>query len=321
MHMADALLSPAVGVAFWAVSATTLAYCAGSVGRSERADLVPLMGVLGAFVFAAQMINFAIPGTGASGHIGGGMLLSILLGPAAAFLVLASVLTVQALFFADGGLLALGSNLFNLGFMTCFVAYPLLCRPLLRRGGAAVSARRLGWVVFLACVFGLQLGSLGVVLQTRLSGISSLPFAAFLWLMQPIHLAIGVAEGLATVALLRFIRQARPDLLLLQPVASPRRLTLGLAGLALLTAGLLSWFASSQPDGLEWSLAHASAQTELVSPAAAVGQSGPGVPATAPAWPAVDAGKSLAGIVGGVVTLSLVMGLGYWLRRRRAAKL
>ena len=354
MHMADALLSPAVGVAFWAVSATTLAYCARGVQRSERDDLVPLMGVLGAFVFAAQMINFAIPGTGSSGHIGGGMLLSILLGPAAAFLVLASVLTVQALFFADGGLLALGSNLFNLGVMTCFVAYPLIFRPLMR--GGLPSARRMGWAAFFACVLGLQLGSLGVVLETRLSGISSLPFGAFLWLMQPIHLAIGVAEGLATVALLQFIRQVRPDLLspgpLAQPAASSRRLVLGLGGLALLMAGLLSWFASSQPDGLEWSLARATDQTELAKTESGLhanlsvwqerlalfpdyglptstnaepsGQlSAPGAPgvATEPAWPVVDAGKSLAGIVGGVVTLSLVMGLGYWLRRRRAQDL
>ena len=276
---------------------------------------------------APQMINFAIPGTGASGHIGGGMLLSILLGPSAAFLVLASVLTVQALFFADGGLLALGSNLFNLGLMTCFVAYPLVFRPLVRGGGGVASARRMGWAAFLACVLGLQLGSFGVVLETRMSGISSLPFDAFLWLMQPIHLAIGVAEGLATVALLRFIRQARPDLLLpgslAQPVAAPRRLIIGLAGLAVLTAGLLSWFSSRAPDGLEWSLARASVPTELVSPVAAAGQSGPDQSATpaAPAWPAVDGGKSMAGIVGGAVTLTLVMGLGYWLRRRRAVKL
>ncbi len=80
--------------------------------------MIPLMGVLGAFIFAAQMINFTIPGTGSSGHLGGGMILAILLGPHAAFLVMASVLTVQALFFADGGLLALGCNIWNLGVLS-----------------------------------------------------------------------------------------------------------------------------------------------------------------------------------------------------------
>src|SRR5512134_667024 len=128
MHMADALLSPAVGGAMWAASSGTIAYCSAKV-RAELDDRkAPLMGVLGAFVFAAQMINFSIPGTGSSGHLGGGLLLAILLGPHAAFLVIASVLVVQALFFADGGLLALGCNAFNLGFLPAFVAYPVLYR-------------------------------------------------------------------------------------------------------------------------------------------------------------------------------------------------
>ena len=108
MHMADALLSPAVGGTMWAASALSIAYSSKKL-RSEADDRkVPLMGVLGAFVFAAQMINFTIPATGSSGHLGGGLLLAILLGPHAAFLTIASVLVVQALFFADGGLLALG---------------------------------------------------------------------------------------------------------------------------------------------------------------------------------------------------------------------
>jgi len=152
MHMADALLSPAVGGALWVASAATLAWCARRVSAQGEDHLVPLMGVLGAFVFAAQMINFAIPATGSSGHLGGGLLLSILLGPHAAFLVIASVLTVQALFFADGGLLALGANIFNLGVFPCFVAYPLVYRALV---GAAASDRRIavgaapaGWKAF-----------------------------------------------------------------------------------------------------------------------------------------------------------------------------
>lgn len=116
MHMADALLSPAVGGTMWAASAGTIAYCSSKVRKELDDSKIPLMGVLGAFIFAAQMINFSIPVTGSSGHLGGGLILSILLGPYATFLTIASVLMVQALFFADGGLLALGCNIFNLGF-------------------------------------------------------------------------------------------------------------------------------------------------------------------------------------------------------------
>ena len=98
------------------------------------------MGIMAAFIFAAQMINFTIPGTGSSGHLGGGMILAILLGPYAGILTMASVLAVQALFFADGGLMALGCNIFNLGFFPCFIAYPLIFKHF---AGTSLSQRRL----------------------------------------------------------------------------------------------------------------------------------------------------------------------------------
>jgi cobalt/nickel transport system permease protein len=140
MHMADALLSPAVGATFWAGTIGTIGYASKKLKEHLDDRKIPLMGVLGAFIFASQMINFTIPGTGSSGHLGGGMILAILLGPHAAFLVLASVLTVQALFFADGGLLALGCNIWNLGIYPCFIAYPLVYKPL---AGDGRSARRI----------------------------------------------------------------------------------------------------------------------------------------------------------------------------------
>src|SRR5674476_1389352 len=132
--MADALISPAVGGVLWGATAVTVAYSARKVRNELDESKIPLMGVAGAFVFAAQMLNIAIPGTGSSGHLGGALILAILLGPEAAFLVIASVLAVQALFFADGGLLALGCNIFNLGFFPAFIAYPLIYRKIVGRG-------------------------------------------------------------------------------------------------------------------------------------------------------------------------------------------
>ena len=127
MHMADALISPSVGATFCAITGGTLIYSARKLKEEANEKVTPLMGVLGAFVFAAQMINFTIPGTGSSGHLGGGMILAIVLGPYAAFLTLTSVLIVQALFFGDGGLLAVGCNTFNLAFWTCFVLIFFYC--------------------------------------------------------------------------------------------------------------------------------------------------------------------------------------------------
>lgn len=343
MHMADALLSPGTGVAMWLASGTALALASRRL--RERADdrLVPLMGMLGAFVFAAQMINFTIPATGSSGHLGGGLLLAILLGPHAALVVIGSVLTVQALCFADGGLLALGANLFNLGVLPCCVAYPLIYRPL---AGAAPSERRAALAAIVAATAGLQLGALGVVLQTTLSGISSLPLKTFLMLMLPIHLAIGVVEGLASAAIVVFLRRARPALLDGAAAGAPARglsmrpLVTIVALAALFTGGVLSWFASTQPDGLEWSVAHVTG-TELLPATqqglharlarlqqhlawlpgyglpAATGLGVPATPRVPTAWPDVKPATSLAGVVGGGVTLALVMAVGFGLRRHR----
>ena len=265
MHMADALISPAVGGTTCTVSAGLIAWCARKVKGASDDRLVPMMGVMGAFIFASQMINFSIPGTGSSGHLGGGLILAILLGPHAAFLVMASVLTVQALFFADGGLLALGCNVLNLGFCPAFVAYPLLYRPI----AGDVRAGTRAWVAaIVAAVAGLQLGALGVVVETKLSGISELPFGTFLMLMQPIHLAIGLVEGFATGAVAEFVARVRPEAIMTIPVSPSGRRSLGPLIIALLAAaaiiaGGLSWFASTKPDGLEWSITKITGKAEL----------------------------------------------------------
>lgn len=334
MHMADAFISPAVGGTLWVVSGGLIGLCARRVKVTLRDNLVPLMGMLGAFVFAAQMINFSIPGTGSSGHLGGGLLLAVILGPHAAFLVIASVLTVQALFFADGGLLALGCNLFNLGFFPAFVAYPLLYRGL-ARGQQGTPRAWLAAIV--AAVVGLQLGAFCVVLQTTASGISSLPFQPFVGMLLPIHAAIGVVEGLATATVVAFIARARPDALQAgstAPAPSLRPVMLGLALGTLLVGGVASWFASTNPDGLEWAIARVSGTEEPADVESGVhghladlqqklavmpdyGFRTPGPASPAPeAWPAVSAGTSSAGLVGGLMTLALAGLTGLALRWR-----
>ncbi len=256
MHMADALISPLVGGVMGAVAAVAAGTSVRKVQREADDRRVPLMGVMGAFVLAAQMINFSIPGTGSSGHIGGGLLLAALLGPYAGFLSIAAVLVLQALFFADGGLLALGCNMVNLGVMSCFIAYPLVFRPLTR--GRQTPLRILVASV-LAAVLGLQLGAFGVVAETTVSGVSGLPFGSFLLLMQPIHLAIGLVEGLVTASILVFLRKARPELLAaaasgraLSRDVPLRRVLAVFAAAAFLLAFVFVGFASADPDGLEW---------------------------------------------------------------------
>ncbi|MFA6091493.1 MAG: energy-coupling factor ABC transporter permease [Elusimicrobiota bacterium] len=352
MHMADALISPAVGGAMWAVSGGLIGYGAKKVREEADDRKIPLMGVLGAFIFAAQMINFSIPGTGSSGHLGGGMILSILLGPHAAFLVMASVLTVQALFFADGGLLALGCNIFNMGFFTCFIAYPLIYRKLVC---GSLDKKRVLLGAVLAGIVGLQLGAFSVVLETVFSGVSELPFKTFVFLMQPIHLAIGLVEGLVTAGVVSFATAARPEILTAAAERTPlggsvKKAALGIAGAAILIGTGLSWFASADPDGLEWAMLRTSGQEALesrgklrgvlaswqektaflpdysfkkdVSAAEAVlagkAAAEPGAGGKS-AWPAVDSGTSAAGLVGGVMTLLLAALIGIALKKRNAA--
>ena len=260
MHMADALLAPGVAAAMYAASGVTAGTSIHTLRKNEEdTQKLPVMAVTAALVFAGQMINYTIPGTGSSGHLCGGMLLSAILGPQAGFLSMIVILTIQCLFFADGGLLALGANVWNMAFYGCFVGYYLIWRPIMRASG--LSARtRIILASVLGCVLTLQLGAFSVVVETTLSGITELPFGAFAALMQPIHLAIGLVEGLITAAVLLFLYEARPELLRdvnAEPGSGKFSLKATVAVLAvaaLLVGGALSLAASSNPDGLEWAL-------------------------------------------------------------------
>ncbi|MBF0468688.1 MAG: energy-coupling factor ABC transporter permease [Desulfamplus sp.] len=360
MHMADALISPAVGGTMWALSAGLIGYCSKKVKNEMDDQKIPLMGVMGAFIFAAQMINFTIPVTGSSGHLGGGMILSILLGPHIAFLTMASVLTVQALFFADGGLLALGCNIFNLGFFPCFIAYPLIYKKITRENP---TRNNIVSGSLIAAILGLQAGAFAVVVETVMSGISELPFSTFLMLMQPVHLAIGIVEGVTTAAVVIFIWKARPEILNAAASSVPiggisiKNVLTGITVAAVITGGALSWFASSNPDGLEWAMFKTAGVEELESPHElhaslskvqektaflpdygfksdeselilnenkSTEENGTTAATTedkkhqSSAWPAVDSGTSVSGLTGGLLTLTLAVAVGFILRHKKS---
>lgn len=260
MHMADALLAPTVAATMYVASGTAAGISIYNLKKDEDTAKLPVMGVMAAFVFAGQMINYTIPGTGSSGHLCGGMLLSSLLGPYAGFLSMIVILAIQGLFFADGGLMALGANCWNMAFYGCFIGYFLIYRPIMKKKGGNTRLRLIVASV-LGCMITLELGAFSVCIETFASGISELPFVAFVGLMQPIHLAIGLIEGVITAAVLVFVYQARPELLEVvgkensaKAKLSAKSVVAVLAIAAVLVGGIGSQFASSNPDGLEWSL-------------------------------------------------------------------
>ncbi len=333
MHMADALLSTGVGLAMCGVSVGVMAYSAAAIKRDELSEKkLPLMAVAGAFVFAAQMINFTIPGTGSSGHIGGGILLAVLLGGHPAFLTMSAVLIIQSLFFADGGLLALGCNIFNLGVIPCLVVYPLLFKPLTKRG---FSLKNISLAAIVSVVVGLQLGAFGVVVETVVSGVAALPLGSFVTLMQPIHLAIGLTEGLVTASILCFIYKMRSEILesarvrkAITPAEPIKKVILVFCIVTLVVGGGLSIFASTDPDGLEWSVeqvagtAQRTGQGEQHQETTAIQESlsflpGYDYPAQGEA---TKSGTVVAGILGSAITFVLAGAVGFGISRAKKKK-
>lgn len=330
MHMSDALISPAVGGLGWAVTTGVLGYCTYRLRNAISENPVARMGIMGAFVFASQMINFTIPGTGSSGHLSGALLLAIVLGPWAAFLTMALVILVQALFFADGGILAWGVNVLNMGLFAIFLAYPLVFKPI---AGSFQNKRRVFAASVVAAVVSLQLGAFAVVIETLVSGISALPFKTFVILMQPIHLAISIVEGVVTGGVVVFLAQSSPEIF--RHKASNKksfgRPWIIIAVATVLTASMLSWFASQNPDGLEWSIGKTAGKEEIEGPASAAHswfsklqqtvsflpdysfpkkseiENEQNTSSHEESWPSVDTGTSLSGIVGGALVFLLTV--------------
>ncbi len=317
MHMSDTLISPAVAVATSIVAAALVVVATRKIGReNSRATthLVPLMGVMGALIFAAQMLNFAIPATGSSGHIVGGVLLAAVLGEWAGFLTLTSVIIVQCLLFADGGLMTLGCNVLNMAALSCLVAYPLIFKPLIHNHN---SPSRWAAASVATSITALTMGALAVTIETELSGITALPYGRFLSFMLPIHLLIGVGEGLATAAVIASLRRYRPDLLFdsTEPTARPRTQFIAITVVAaLLVASVAGTVASSRPDGLEWSIERTTAGVEIAESQSPLHHRAARIQRTTALLPDYEA--SMAGLVGVGATLAVGYGLSLLIRRR-----
>jgi cobalt/nickel transport system permease protein len=256
MHMANELLSVPVAAGTLAIAAGGLGIICRKARQVITSDKIALMGIMGAFVFAAQMINFQLPAMpGTSGHMVGAVLLAIILGPHAGAIVISSVVIVQCLIFQDGGLLALGCNIINMGIVPSYLGY-FLYKSFTT---GAFSNLRTYIGAMLGCMISIEVGAVLVPIQAALSGVLVVPFATFLVTMLGVHFLVGFVEGLITVAVLGYIQQVRPDIVC-NSLAGKIRLSKKavLASLAIFTiviAAGLSLFACGFPDGLEWSYA------------------------------------------------------------------
>lgn len=257
MHLPDGLLDGRTSLLCGGLALAGVAYAARRA-RLELADrTVPLTGVMGACIFAAQMVNFPV-GVGVSGHLAGGTLAALVLGPWAAVLTLSVVLLVQCLLFCDGGVLALGANTLNLALIAplgSWLVFSLL-RPVLKSPrGYVVAAAVAAWA-------GLFVAACACAAELSLSGI--LPWTVSLPAMSVTHSVIGLGEGLITGLTAAFILRVQPDLLhtsvapATEQAPAWRVVGAGLA-VALLIGCILAPFASAEPDGLERVLADSAA--------------------------------------------------------------
>ncbi|WP_066893493.1 energy-coupling factor ABC transporter permease [Clostridium nigeriense] len=325
MHMADALVNPTVAGLMYGGSIVAAGYSIKKIKNEDEDKKIPVMGVMGAFVFATQMINFTVPGTGSSGHLCGGLLLSALLGPFSGFITMIGVLTIQCLMFADGGIMALGCNIWNIAFYGCFIGALLIWKPIMKKG---VSKKKIILASIIGSIITLQIGAFSVAIETLSSGITDLPFLTFISFMQPIHLAIGLVEGGITAAILCFIYETKPELLWGIGVnneekvskLSFKKLIIIFSVITLLIGGGLSLLASEYPDGLEWSIEKITASAEIDSEGAVYDkfkETQENI-AVLPDYSFKDSesilGTSLSGIVGSLVVTGICIGGCYFIK-------
>jgi cobalt/nickel transport system permease protein len=305
MHIPDGFLSTVVSIVLWIGSIIFIALSLRRVSNDLGERQVPMMGVLAACIFAGQMLNFTVAG-GTSGHLMGAALAAILLGPWASILIMACVVGIQALIFQDGGLLALGGNIFNMGVIGAFVGY-FVYRTIRNIAGGKpwgifVGGFLSGWVSII-------IASLAVALQLALSGAS--PANISVPAMGGVHALIGIGEGLITLGALAFLYATRRDLLGVGET-KPAGTGVWIVGLVIAAAlAVLSPLASAFPDGLEY----VAEQTGFLDRAQDAPYSiipdyiFPGVPDEAVA-------TILAGIVGVVIVFAVAMAIAYSRRKR-----
>jgi len=343
MHMANELLSVPVATGTLAIAAAGLGFICRKVRQIIAADKLALMGILGAFVFAAQMVNFQLPAMpGTSGHMVGAVLLAIILGPHLGAIVISSVVIIQCLIFQDGGLLALGCNIINMGLVPSYLGYFLY--RVVTMGQFSSTKAYIG--AMLACVIAIEAGAILVPIQAALSGVLAVPFSTFLITVSGIHFLVGFFEGLITIAVLAYLQQVRPDVVADSLPGKVRLSTKAvLATLVVFTviiAAGLSLLASDLPDGLEWSYAERPDQPDFE---AAVSNNDSRITAVddlqskyslLPDYSArasklgevseqqADLGAgwtSFAGVVGSAVTMAVIWLTAWILRKRQSAKL
>jgi cobalt/nickel transport system permease protein len=238
MHIPDGFLSPPVWATLDVLGASGAAWMAHRAQQNTEDRKIPLMGVMGAFVFAAQMINFPIP-LGTSGHLVGGALLTIVLGPSSASVVMMAILAVQALIFQDGGIMALGANAVNMAIGGILAAYVPYRAWAAQWRSAAIFASGLLSVLVSACLALAELALSGVPMPRRL-----------LLLSLSLFLVSGILEGAITLAAVRAIERLNPRWVLTPSRAGSRVVgTVALAAVLLATIGIL--IGSAAPEVIE----------------------------------------------------------------------
>jgi cobalt/nickel transport system permease protein len=243
LHIPDNLLSIGVSIICWFITLAILGLAISRTNRSMGDKQVPLMGIMAAFIFAAQMINFPVLG-GTSGHLLGGVLAAITLGPWAGMLVMTAVIATQALILQDGGLIVMGANILNMGLVTAAIGYGLY-------GATAGGNRTMKLATAgVAAWISVMAGALFTSLEIWLSGNAQLQ--VIITAMLGVHALIGIGEALITVAALSFIFRTRPDLLDEKSESEKGGIGWVVAGVLItLIVVLLSPLASADPDGLE----------------------------------------------------------------------
>jgi len=305
LHIPDGFLSLVIALIFWGITIITVGIAISKTNKSLGEKQVPLMGIMAAFIFAAQMLNFPVAG-GTSGHFLGGALAAIVLGPWAGILVMTAVIALQALLFQDGGLLVMGANIFNMGLLTAMIGFGLYRSVIGRSKGMRLAVA--GVAAWLAVVA----SALVTALQLWLSGTSRLEIVVPA--MLGVHLLIGLGEAVITVAALSFIEQTRPDLINEKETAAKGGRGWIYAGIAIaLFAVLLSPLASASPDGLErvaediGFLAHGQDAPYQILP-----------DYTIPFLGETALSTIVAGAVGALVVLGIMILVGNMLRRKKA---